>query len=167
MVPASTHPATIARPRRTVAGARAGFTLMEMLLVISVSSLMLAIAGPRMVRTMARENVRAASVQLTERLVIARQTAIRRNGGAVLHVASGKVWVAADNGTATPLPVGDTLYLSRFGVTATASIDTVRFDARGFSNLGASQTFVVTKDSQSQTVCVTAAGLMLGEGCTL
>src|SRR5689334_18314250 len=94
MSPTSNQP----RTTRIRPGAvrRAGFTLMEMLLVISVSSLMLAIAGPRMIRTMARENVRAASVQVTERLAIARQTAIRRNRGATFHIQSNKAWVSAD-----------------------------------------------------------------------
>lgn len=147
---------------------RAGFTLTELLIVVAMMGTVLAIIGPRITRTMLAAHVRSASVDLTARLALARQTAIKRNTGAVFHVASGKAWVSADVSGGTLL-IGDTLSLDdRYGVSVTASIDTVRYNARGFAALGSSQTFDVAKSGAStQTVCVTAAGLILSQGCTL
>jgi type IV fimbrial biogenesis protein FimT len=147
---------------------RRGFTLAEMMIVISVMSLMLAIAGPKLNRTMLQANVRSASVELQARLALARQVAIRRGSGAVLHVSANKAWVDVDQ-NGGPVILRDTLFLAdKYGVALSYSgADSVRYDARGYATLTADQTFSVSKSSISQTVCVTAAGLLLSGGCTL
>ena len=147
---------------------RRGFSLAELLVVISLMSIRLAIAGPRLGQTMLQANVRSASVELTARLALARQVAIRRGTGAVLKVSGNKAWVDVDQNGA-PVILRDTLFLAdKYGVALTYSgADTVRYDARGYATLTADQTFSVSKSSITKTVCVTAAGLLLSGGCTL
>ena len=148
-------------------GLRAGFSIPELVVVMSIISIVLAMAGPKVTATIVAANVQSANVEMTARLATARQAAIRRGRGAVFHVSGNKAWVSVDNTGGAEL-LRDTLFLDdKYGVAATASIDSVRYDARGFANLAASQTFAVSKGGVARTVCVSAAGLILTGGCTL
>lgn len=148
---------------------RAGFTLTELLIVISMISIMLSIAGPKITQTFVEANVRSASVDVNAHVAIARQAAIRRARGAVFKMSDDrtKAWVDVDRPGTTPEILGDTLRIyDKYSVTTTATIDTIRYDARGFASLDAEQTFAVTKGSVTKSVCVTAAGFILN-GCAL
>lgn len=150
-------------------GVRGGFTLPELLIVIAMMSIMLSIAGPKINRTMIQASVRSAAVEITARITIARQAAIRRGTGAAFNMdaARTKVWVNVDQKNGTPLLLGDTLFLQqKYGVTGSGTIDAIQYDARGFANLPSDQSFGVAKGSVSKSVCVTAAGFILS-GCTL
>ena len=156
-----------ARGRRTISTDRRGFSLTELLIVVSMMSLVLAIAMPRVKAATNIASVNAASAELGTRLALARQTAIRRGAPAVLHVSGDKAWVTVEqNGTAVLLR--DTLNLSdKYKVVASATVDSVRYDARGFAQLGAAQKFHAVRGGKTSTVCVTAAGVLLPHGCTL
>jgi Tfp pilus assembly protein FimT len=146
---------------------RAAFTLIELLTIIVFMGLILTITAPRLARTSRDIKVRSAAVDLSARLTLARQAAISRGGESVLHYASDKVWVTVDS-SGTQRLLRDTLFLAqRYGVTVSASMDTIRYNTRGFARLGSSQTFAVTKAGTTHTVCVTAGGLVLSRGCTL
>ncbi len=151
-----------ARPR-----SRGAFTLIEMLVVIVFMGLMTLMLAPRLSRASRAVNARAAAVDLTARLAMARQSAISRGDESVVHYASNMVWVTVDsNGTQALLR--DTLRLDqKYGVFVAASIDTIRYNTRGFARLSASQTYQLTNIDEVQTVCVTAAGLVLPRGCIL
>lgn len=155
------------RGRRTIAKDRRGFSLTELLIVVSMMSLVLAIAMPRVKAATNVASVNAASAELGTRLALARQTAIRRGAPAVLHVNGQKAWVTVEqNGTAVLLR--DTLNLSdKYKVVASATVDSVRYDARGFAQLGAAQKFHAARGGKTSTVCVTAGGVLLPHGCTL
>ena len=146
---------------------RTAFTLIEMLSVIVMIGLVLMIAAPRLSLTSRAIKVQSAAVDLTARLSMARQSAISRGAESVLHLSANKVWVTVDlNGTHTLLK--DTLFLQhRYGVSVVASMDTIRYNNRGFAKLGANQTFQITKEGDARTVCVTAGGQVLRHGCTL
>jgi Tfp pilus assembly protein FimT len=146
---------------------RAAFTLIELLTIIVFMGLILVITAPRLSRTSRDIKVRSAAVDLSARLALARQAAISHGGESVLHYAGEKVWVTVDS-SGTQLLLRDTLFLAqRYGVTVAASMDTIRYNTRGFARLGSSQTFALTKAGTTQTVCVTAGGLVLSRGCTL
>lgn len=156
-----------ARGRGMIATDRRGFSLTELLIVVSMMSLVLAIAMPRVKAATNIASVNAASAELGTRLALARQTAIRRGAPAVLHVNGQKAWVTVEqNGTV--LLLRDTLNLSdKYKVVASATVDSVRYDARGFAQLGAAQKFQAARGGKTSTVCVTAAGVLLPHGCTL
>lgn len=149
--------------------ARAGFTLVELMIVISMMSIVLAIAGPKITRTMTQANVRSANLEMSRRIAMARQAAIRRGRAAtfMMNATHTKAWVNVTRNDGTTTLLADTLFLDvKYGVTATATVDQIAYDPRGFASLAADQTFSVTKGSVTKSVCVTAAGFILN-GCTL
>jgi prepilin-type N-terminal cleavage/methylation domain-containing protein len=149
--------------------ARAGFTLAELMIVISMMSIVLAIAGPKITATMTQANVRSANVEMERRIAMARQAAIRRGRVATFNMNADrtKAWVNVTKNDGTTTLLADTLFLNiKYGVTASATVDQISYDGRGFASLAADQTFQVTKGSVTKSVCVTAAGFILN-GCTL
>lgn len=146
---------------------RTAFTLIEMLSIVVIIGIMLAIAAPRLSLTSRAIKVQSAAVDLSARLTMARQSAISRGAESMLHHSANKVWVTVNyNGVQTLLK--DTLFLrDRYGVSVAASMDTIRYNSRGFAKLGASQTFRISKDGDARTVCVTAGGQVLPRGCAL
>ena len=159
---------TFGRPRgRLIGKDRPGFTLTELLIVVSMMSLVLAIAMPQVKAATNIASVNAASAELGTRLALARQTAIRRGAPAVLYVSGDKAWVTVElNGMATLLR--DTLNLSdKYKVVASSTVDSVRYDARGFAQLGGVQKFHAARGGKTSTVCLTAFGVLLPHGCSL
>jgi Tfp pilus assembly protein FimT len=148
--------------------ARQAMTLIELLVVIVMTSLILMMVAPRLRGATTSANVHSASADIATRITIARQSAIRRGRDAVFHYSGTKAWTMIVNSNGTMTALGDTVFLtSKYGVSMTPSVDSIRYNARGFANLGSSQTFQLSKSGVSQTVCVTAAGLVLQRGCTL
>ena len=149
--------------------ARAGFTLAELMIVISMMSIVLAVAGPKITATMTQANVRSASVEMARRIAMARQAAIRRGRVATFNMSTDrtKAWVNVTKSDGTTQLLADTLFFdTKYGVTATAGVSQVSYDPRGFASLAADQTFSVTKGSVTKSVCVTTAGFIL-PGCIL
>ena len=157
-------------PRRTSGlTARAGFTLAELMIVISTMAIVMAIAAPKITASMTQANVRSANVEMSRRIAMARQAAIRRGRATTfnMNAAHTKAWVNVTKNDGTTTLLADTLFLAvKYGVTATATVDQIAYDGRGFASLAADQTFAVTKGSVTKSVCVTAAGFILN-GCTL
>lgn len=146
---------------------RAGMTLMEVMIVVSTMMLVTAIALPRLGEVRTSANVQSAATEVAGRIQMARQAAIRRGAGAVFHHAGGKAWVTVDKSGAS-IVIGDTLRLNqKYGASLTAAVDSVRYTSRGFAKLGTSQTFAISRYGVSQSVCITAAGLVMSRGCTL
>ncbi len=149
------------------AALRRGLTLIELLLVIVIMGVVMMVTAPKLRGITTNVNLRGASQELTTRLVIARQTAIRRGSVAVLHVANDKAWLMVDN-KGTQSVVGDTLrFVDKYHVYVTATLDSIRYNPRGFASLGSTQTFTIVKDGVTEQVCVTGMGMMLGRGCQL
>jgi prepilin-type N-terminal cleavage/methylation domain-containing protein len=149
--------------------ARAGFTLAELMIVISMMSIVLAIAGPKITATMTQANVRSASVEMSRRVAMARQAAIRRGRAATFNMneARTKAWVNVTKNDGTTVLLADTLFLDKkYGVSASATVNQIAYDGRGFASLASDQTLTVSKGSVSKAVCVTAAGFIIN-GCTL
>jgi Tfp pilus assembly protein FimT len=138
-----------------------------MLTIVVMIGMLLLIAAPRLSRASRTVNVQSAAVDITSRLSMARQTAISRGGESIVRRSGNKLWVDVDqNGSFTLLR--DTLFLEqRYGVSLSATMDTIRYNTRGFARLGASQRFQVTRHGETRTVCVMASGLVLPRGCTL
>jgi Tfp pilus assembly protein FimT len=139
------------------------------MIVISMMAIMLAIAGPKITATMTEANVRSASVEIAQRVAMARQAAIRRGRAATFNMNADrtKAWVNVTKNDGTTTLLADTLFLQKkYGVTAAATVDQIAYDGRGFASLAADQTLTVTKGSVGRTVCVTAAGFIV-KGCTL
>lgn len=146
-----------------------GFTLMELMLVLTIVGLMTMI-GFRSTRDAVRSaNLRAARVAASNGVAIARAAAIGRGCRSVFHLnqSAGSAWITACRLT-TVGPVGttvDTLGLidtlsRRFGVTLSSTVDSIEFDPRGLPITYAAATvrFTGATAAQQDSFIVNAVG---------
>ncbi len=82
--------------------AQRGFTIVEILVVLGVSSILMAIAVPTMRSFIENSRIRAASESLSNGLSLARNEAVRRNQR-IEFVMLATGWVVRVPGTVTPL----------------------------------------------------------------
>lgn len=150
MVTAHRSP-TFRRARVRVAPA-AGFTLVEMMVVIAIVLVLAALAGPSFRELMASQRVQAAAMDLFTGLVRARSEAIKKNANVVIESKSGSTnWAggwkvvadAVDLETHSPVT----------GVKAVGSASSLTYRSSG-RIAGASPTFVFTATGTTTARCV-------------
>lgn len=144
------------------------FTLIEILIVLTIIGILMGIALPRVGSTRRRLDVHSAKRRVAASLGQARALAIE-NGRAARFVRSGntiQVWL--DNGGAAPTLISSQDLSSTEGVTVRSTRDTVPFDPRGLAigNTGGT-TVVVTKGTERDSVCVIGFGKIFSDRCSL
>ena len=125
---------------------RTGFTILELMVVVVIIGVIAMIGFPRIKNAIQKTNVRSARVATATFIATARQAAIQRGCRGVVHFssgASGTVWVtvcprmsATGSGTIDTVGVVNAM-AQLYGVTMSASLDSVQFDPRGLSLTGA------------------------------
>ena len=141
-----------------------GFTLIELMIVVTILGTLALIGLPRMRDGMTRSNVRGARTTLINLLSKARTAATQTNRITLLKIQGNNAFVlarprlaagAGDADTLGPVqPLGDI-----YGVTVTAAIDSVRFDPRGLgTGFGTGTTFLVSLNGKTETVTVDGLG---------
>jgi prepilin-type N-terminal cleavage/methylation domain-containing protein len=119
---------------------RAGFTTIELIMVVIIVGIIATVAFPRIRGALASQNVRSARAASTTFVTTARAAAVQRGCRGTLHMrADGRMWVTVC--TVTP-GVGKTLDTlgtveplgQRYSVTVAPSRDSVAFDARGMKS---------------------------------
>jgi prepilin-type N-terminal cleavage/methylation domain-containing protein len=128
---------------------RAGVTLLELIIVVTLVGMLLAVALPRTAEARTKFALEQAAVQLQSDLVRARVEAVRRNSPLSLTKTGTNAYTIDSIGART-LPEGVTFTAS----TATAYV----FPAFGPSTSGA-QTFNLQLRGYSKVVKVSASGL--------
>jgi len=115
-----------------------GFTVIELVIAITMVGIISMVAIPRVKEGMVRESVRNARRAVTMQLARARAVATSRGCRAALHIATGaqdRVWVTscpiAGTGTDTVGSVEDLTH--RFGVDVAASGDSITFSPNGIA----------------------------------
>ena len=133
--------------------ATAGFTMVELLTVVSILAVILAVAAPSFREFLAGQQARGLSYDLTGDLMLARNEALKRNGSVTIS-RGGARW---DQGwTVAAVSGGETL--SRRNPTAQAvtiigAPPTITFDFNG--RVSSPTTSVrITISSQSSSRCV-------------
>ena len=154
---------------------RAGFTMVELVIALTVGGLLMAFATPKLRSIRDRNNLRAAKNQLSAMLSTARASAIQKGRAARFHVAVDSVYVTVDTTAATGAPaltvVAKRRLKTEFNATLkvrTAADTVVPFDARGFASTRSQQTaiYVVTvPGAGSDSLCVTRYGLIAKREC--
>ena len=138
-------------------GPRAGFTLIEILIAITIMGLMLAIALPRVRDNATRGDVQGARGELTNLYQRARVTALQQRKTATLQVSGNMAWVAIPLGAGTDT-VGAVVDLAgRYGVAAAAS-QLVRVSPTGLVNAGTPITMIVSKGYHADTLTISGYG---------
>ena len=119
---------------------RAGFTFVEILIVMILIGLIAALGVPRIRDALTKQNVRSARAAVGTMVAKARAAAVERGCRATLHLRSaGTAWVTAcRTGTTGASTALDTLgeveqVAARWNVTMATSSDSVRFDPRGLN----------------------------------
>jgi len=144
---------------------RAGFTMIEIAVALTIVSLLVLIGIPRFNEAMAKQNVRGARTMLVNMVAKARAAATQTNRRTRLVVNGNRAWIVA-----TPRAVFlagssfDTLGVvenlnSRYGVTlAVTNADSIKFDPRGLSWNGIVDTMRMTKSGHTDWVAIDAMG---------
>jgi prepilin-type N-terminal cleavage/methylation domain-containing protein len=140
---------------------RAGFSIVELLVVFAVLAVVMAIGVPRFDYMRATSNVRSAKLQVTSAVATARATAVRRSRAARVVRTGNQIRVVSDIDTVVPPIALDASYKVTLDVAPTE----IGYDARGLAALDSTVKFVLTRGTIRDSVCVTRAGAVMWEGC--
>jgi prepilin-type N-terminal cleavage/methylation domain-containing protein len=146
---------------------RYGFTLIELLMVITIVGVLLGVVVPRYGRISSAMQVHSAKQEIASLLAQGRATAIQTDQTVNVVRSANSISLIAVSGTGSMLISQQDLG-SQFGVTVSATKDTVAYDSRGMVT-GNTTTlkFVVTNGDTRDSVCLMALGKVTRTGCSL
>ena len=142
---------------------RRGFTLIEVLIAIGLVALLTAFSFPRIGRALARQNCRSGRGAVETMHSMARNVAIQRGRRAAL-VFQGNTAVVVSRHPVTGAvdTIGSPSDLhSRYGVTLTASRDTLLFDPRGVGMESSNTTISVQRGPYVEGLVISPMGRVL------
>jgi prepilin-type N-terminal cleavage/methylation domain-containing protein len=149
----------------TTAKSCAGFTIIELLMVVIVVGVMMGVAFPYLRRSSDRGGVTEAVVAMSTLHARAKLASVQRGRVTRLRLnASGStMWIVATKASGSGL---DTIgpienVNTRFGVTFTTTRDSLVFTPRGIGTETSGTTIIVSKGTAADTITVTAAGRLI------
>lgn len=140
-----------------------GFSLIEMVVAITVMGILTAIALPRLQESVIRQSVRGAKLTVASDVARARGTAAGRGCPAVMHLVDGvdaRVWVttcAVTGGGVDTVGVVDAIS-SRFDVAVKATADSVVFAPTGLVMSAGWFTAHFARRGEVDSLCVSPVG---------
>jgi prepilin-type N-terminal cleavage/methylation domain-containing protein len=151
---------------------RSGFSLIELLTVVTIVSGIALLAAPRFTSLTERSALRSARQQLESAIATARASAIQKGRESTFWVQGNRIGVRTvinDAGATTPTLPGIALD-SSLGVTLSLAggADTAMvFSPRGFitPRLAAVARFRLTVGSRTDSTCISSVGQVIGQGC--
>jgi prepilin-type N-terminal cleavage/methylation domain-containing protein len=163
-------PSHLPAPERT----RAGFTIMEMMVVVLVIGIMTGIMVKPIAGAFAQSSRRSATREVASYLFRARSIAVQQSRASEI-VRTGNVLKIRVDSSGTKVTLGQPRDLNQiYGVTLTTTApsgglpaDTIRFDTRGFTataNATNLPKFIITRGGVD-TLCVTGLGRVSSRGC--
>jgi prepilin-type N-terminal cleavage/methylation domain-containing protein len=149
---------------------RSGFTLVELLIVITVMGLMGTFAYPRLRGTTTSLSVRNARQQVQTMLVTARAASVQ-NGAEARFIRSGNVVRVSVDSSGTRVTLISREHYTEQGVSlakgGAAPRDTIRFDSRGMAiGLTGAATYSFTNATVTDSICVSKLGKVARTGCS-
>ncbi len=154
---------------------RAGYTMIELLIVVVTLAVMSAMVAPRLSTIRESSTLRAGRQQLASAFSAAHAAALQKGRASALIINGDEVTVQVRSGLTNGYVrvYGPLRFDVSLGITLQRlddAADTVAYNARGMlSNaVGVDQTlrYRLTSGTTSDTLCVSAAGLILPKGCT-
>ena len=147
---------------------RTGFTLVELLIVMTLMGIMGMYAYPKLRGTTTSWSTRAARQQVTSMLIVARAASVQ-NGAEARFIRSGNVARVVVDSSGTYVTLASRDLYREHGVTFTTggtARDTVRFDPRGVAiGLTGAAIFKFTNATVRDSICVTKLGKVARTGC--
>jgi prepilin-type N-terminal cleavage/methylation domain-containing protein len=138
---------------------RSGFSLVEMMIAITVAGLLLAIATPKVRATVIHSEVKSARAAVASLFTRARIHALQTRRAAVVNFNTTRGWVVSPDGAGGIDTVGAVLDLSNaYGVAIDASTAIVRFQPTGLTTSPGTVTVRVTRSSKTDSVVVSGYG---------
>jgi len=134
---------------------RAGFTILEITLVLVVSATLMALAAPRFAALRDRSAVHAAMGELGSAFSAARQSAIARRAAVavVFDTARGTVEVRTGGRSLFLRPLG-----SLYGIALAANRDSAVYDPRGLGYGVSNLTVTVSRGRMVDTLTMSRLG---------
>jgi prepilin-type N-terminal cleavage/methylation domain-containing protein len=147
---------------------RAGFTLVETLIVVVILGLIVLIGFPKLSAAMAQSDLRGARTTVVNLVATARAVSVQSNRlawikfqGNTAHVlARPRVVAAGGVGLNPPDTVGEVRDLAKqYKVTVAANKDSIQFDPRGFGAwTGGNASIVISRNGHSSTITIDGLG---------
>ena len=143
-------------------GRRAGFTMLELLVVLILIAVLTGLALPKLTTAAQKANIRSTRMELASMAARARAAAIQRGCVDSLHISTStaRAWVTACqvNGSSrdTVGPVDD--LGKRFGVTLSTSKTDYGYDPRGIAVGFSGGTIVITGNGFTDSVVINNVG---------
>jgi type II secretion system protein H len=143
---------------------RRGFTLIEVLIVLTIIGIMLAVGIPTIGSQTSKGQLRSAMDAFSTMHAVAKQSAIQRGRQSrlVIDASEYKVIVLSRNAAGT---AWDTLRAEsmseRFGVRFTTTRDTLVFSPRGIGGETSGTTVILIRGELADTLTISAAGRLM------
>lgn len=141
-----------------------GFTLIEMMMVVTILGAVVLIGYPRMSAGMTKASVRGARTTLINLLAKARTAATQTNRITLLKIQGNDAFLLQRPRLLPGLGDADTLGTishlgDSYGVTITATVDSIRFDPRGLgTGFGTGTSFLISRRGVTETITVDGLG---------
>lgn len=132
-----------------------GYTVLELVIVVTITGLLLAIAVPRTQLALDRIAVRAAAGDVIATLNAARSLALAGHSAVAVHVDSATGSVRVRRGSEQLLARG---IGHAHGVRVGSSRDSLTYDGRGLGRGAANLSIVVRRRAAAETVFVSRLG---------
>jgi type IV fimbrial biogenesis protein FimT len=151
---------------------RHGYTLAEVLIVISIIGIITAISVPKFAAAKNQAQLTGAMTRFTRGVMAARQAAIQRGKTAYFKHSNSKFWVIVDTtGSLTDSVVITAHYnlAEEYGVSITApgGVTSIQYDPRGVATQASRQIFAFkhTVSSTVDSLCVSRLGNTIRQRC--
>ena len=153
----------IIRPMRTHTtrhlASSSGFTLLEMMIAISVAGLLLALTMPRLRETLVARDVKSARAMVANMYARARVNALQTRKATTVHFSTTESWVTTPLAGTAVDTVGAVVNLyNAYGVDVAASVPSIRVLPTGLANMAATATVKVSRNGKSDSVMISGYG---------
>lgn len=144
-----------------------GFTMIELLTVMTVLAIMVAIAVPSYRNFIASQRVRAASYEISTSLLLARSEAIKRNAQVTIAPSGGTDWTSGWSitttqtigGIATTVTLQNQAAIQGISITQNPSAANIVFQGTGRPTATAKTYWAIAGTNSTRCVVLDTAGV--------